>query len=52
MDVCHVKLSLVDSFMNSTEGAAEVRDEKQVINIQQNNVFRIKSPRHAENHTI
>jgi hypothetical protein len=39
MDVCHITLSLVDSFMKGTEGAAEVRSGKQVINIQQTNVF-------------
>jgi hypothetical protein len=47
MDVCHVTLSLVDSFMKGTEGAAEVRNGKQVINIQQNNVFQyqVSKPR-------
>jgi len=39
MDVCHITLSLVDAFMKGTEGAAEVRNGKQVINIQQTNVF-------------
>ena len=39
MDVCHITLSLVDSFMKGTEGAAEVRNSQQVINIQQTNVF-------------
>jgi hypothetical protein len=39
MDVCHLTLSLIDSFMKGTEGAAEVRNGKQVVNIQQNNVF-------------
>ncbi len=39
MDVCHITLSLVDAFMKGTEGAAEVRSAKQVINIQQTNVF-------------
>jgi len=35
MDVCHVTLSLIDSFMKGTEGAAKIRNGKQVINIQQ-----------------
>ncbi|MGA2385248.1 MAG: hypothetical protein ABSG33_01800 [Candidatus Bathyarchaeia archaeon] len=47
MDVCHVTLSLIDSFMKGTEGAAEVRNGKQVITIQQNNVFQyqVSKPR-------
>ena len=39
MDVCHVTLSLIDAFMKGTEEAAQVRTGKQVINIQQTNVF-------------
>lgn len=39
MDVCHITLSLVDAFMKGTEGATEVRNGKQIINIQQTNVF-------------
>jgi hypothetical protein len=39
MDVCHITLSLVDGFMKGTEGATEVRNGQQVINIQQTNVF-------------
>lgn len=39
MDVCHLTLSLTDSFMKGIEGAAQVRTGQQVVNIQQNNVF-------------
>jgi len=39
MDVSHITLSLVDVFMIGNEGVAEVRSGKQVINIQQTNVF-------------
>ena len=39
MDVCHLTLSLTDSFMRGVEGAAQVRSAGQVVNIQQNNVF-------------
>jgi hypothetical protein len=39
MDVCHLTLSLTDSFMKGVEGAAEIRTGQQVVNIQQNNVF-------------
>jgi hypothetical protein len=39
MDVCHLTLSLTDSFMKGVEGAAQVRTGQQVVNIQQNNVF-------------
>ena len=47
MDVCHVTLSLIDAFMKGTEGAVEARNGKQVINIQQNNVFQyqVSKPR-------
>ena len=47
MDVCHVTLSLVDAFMKGTEEVAQVRTGKQVINIQQNNVFQyqVSKPR-------
>ncbi|MGO8805261.1 MAG: hypothetical protein ACLQO7_01465, partial [Candidatus Bathyarchaeia archaeon] len=47
MDVCHLTLSLTDSFMKGIEGAAEVRNGKQVVNIQQNNVFQyqVSKPR-------
>jgi len=47
MDVCHLTLSLTDSFMKGIEGAAEVRDGKQVVNIQKNNVFQyqVSKPR-------
>jgi hypothetical protein len=47
MDVCHLTLSLTDAFMKGNEGAAEVRTGKQVINIQQNNVFQyqVSKPR-------
>ena len=46
-DVCHLTLSLTDAFMKGNEGAAEVRTGKQVINIQQNNVFQyqVSKPR-------
>jgi hypothetical protein len=47
MDVCHLTLSLTNSFMKGTEGAAQVRNEKQVVNIQQNNIFQyqVSKPR-------
>jgi len=35
MDVCHIALSLVDTFMKGNESASEIRNGKQVINIQQ-----------------
>jgi hypothetical protein len=45
MDVCHLTLSLTDAFMKGTEGAAQVRNGKQVVNIQQNNVFQYQVSR-------
>jgi hypothetical protein len=45
MDVCHVTLSLIDAFMKGTEGTTQVRTGKQVINIQQNNVFQYQVPK-------
>jgi len=47
MDVCHLTLSLTDSFMKGIEGAAQVRNGRQVVNIQQNNVFQyqVSKPR-------
>lgn len=47
MDVCHLTLSLTDSFMKGIEGAAQVRTGQQVVNIQQNNVFQyqVQKPR-------
>jgi hypothetical protein len=47
MDVCHVTLSLIDAFMKGTEGTVQVCTGKQVINIQQNNVFQyqVSKPR-------
>ena len=47
MDVCHLTLSLTDSFMKGVEGAAQVRSGGQVVNIQQNNVFQyqVSKPR-------
>ncbi|HII86060.1 TPA: hypothetical protein HA273_05775 [Candidatus Bathyarchaeota archaeon] len=47
MDVCHLTLSLTDSFMKGIEGAAHVRNAEQVVNIQQNNVFQyqVSKPR-------
>jgi hypothetical protein len=47
MDVCHLTLSLTDFFMKGIEGVAEVRNGKQVVNIQQNNVFQyqVSKPR-------
>ena len=46
-DVCHLTLSLTDSFMKGVEGVAQVRNGKQVVNIQQNNVFQylVSKPR-------
>lgn len=47
VDACHLTLSLTDSFMKGIEGAALVRNRKQVVNIQQNNVFQyqVSKPR-------
>jgi hypothetical protein len=47
MDVCHLTLSLTDSFMKGIEGAAQVRNGRQIVNIQQNNVFQyqVSKPR-------
>ena len=47
MDVCHLTLSLTDSFMKGVDGAAQVRSGGQVVNIQQNNVFQyqVQKPR-------
>ncbi len=47
MDVCHLTLSLTDSFMKGIEGSASVQTGKQVVNIQQNNVFQyqVQKPR-------
>jgi len=47
MDVCHLTLSLTDSFMQGIEGAAQVRTGQQVVNIKQNNVFQyqVQKPR-------
>ena len=47
MDVCHLTLGLTDAFMKGTESASEVRNGKQIINIQQNNVFQyqVQKPR-------
>jgi len=36
MDICHLTLSLTDSFMKGIEGAAQVHNAKQVVHIQQN----------------
>jgi hypothetical protein len=47
MDVCHLTLNLTDAFMKGNEAAALVHSGKQVINIQQNNVFQyqVQKPR-------
>jgi hypothetical protein len=47
MDVCHLTLSLTGSFMKGIEGAAQVRNSGQVVNIQQNNTFQyqVQKPR-------
>ncbi len=47
MDVCHLTLSLTDSFMKGIEGAAEVRTAGQVVNIRQVNTFQyqVQKPR-------
>ena len=46
-DVCHLTLSLTDSFMKGIEAAAQVRNGRQIVNIQQNNVFQyqVSKPR-------
>lgn len=47
MDVCHLTLTLTDAFMKGVEGAAQMQTGKQVVNIQQNNVFQyqVSKPR-------
>ena len=47
LDVCHLTLNLTDAFMKGNEAAAEVHSGKQVINIQQNNIFQyqVQKPR-------
>jgi hypothetical protein len=47
MDVCHLTLSLTDSLRKGIEGAAQVCNGHQVVNIQQNNVFQyqVSKPR-------
>jgi hypothetical protein len=47
MDVCHLTLSLTDSFMKGIEGAAQVRNGRQIVTIQQNNIFQyqVSKPR-------
>ena len=47
LDVCHLTLNLTDAFMKGNEAAAEVQSGKQVINIQQNNIFQyqVQKPR-------
>jgi hypothetical protein len=49
MDVCHLALSLTDSFMKGIEGAAEVRNGKQVVNINRTMFSSIKFLSLAEN---
>ena len=46
-DVCHLTLSLIDAFMEGAGSTGQVRTGKQVINIQQNNVFQyqVSKPR-------
>ncbi len=47
MDVCHLTLSITDSFMKGIEGAAQVRTACQVVHLQQNNTFQyqVQKPR-------
>jgi len=47
MDVCHFTLSLTDTFMKGTESTAKVRNGKQVVNIQPNNIlqYQVSKPR-------
>jgi hypothetical protein len=47
MDVCHLTLNLTDAFLKGNAAAALVQSGKQVINIQQNNVFQyqVQKPR-------
>jgi hypothetical protein len=46
-DVCHLTLSLTDAFMKGVEGAAQVRNASQIVNIQQVNTFQyqVQKPR-------
>ena len=47
LDVCHLTLALVDSFLNGVGEASEIRTGKQTITIYQQNVFQyqVKKPR-------
>ena len=45
LDVCHLTLSLVGSFMKGVEGSAQVPSGKQIVNITQNNVFEYRVPK-------
>jgi spore coat protein CotF len=47
IDVCHLTLNLTDAFMQGNEAAALVHSGRQVINIQQNDVFQyqVQKPR-------
>ncbi len=47
MDVCHLTLNLTDAFMKGNEAVAVVNSGKQVVNINQNNVFQyqVSKPR-------
>lgn len=47
LDVCHLTLSLTDSFMKGVEGSAEIHTAQQTIKIQQSNVFQyqVSKPR-------
>jgi hypothetical protein len=47
MDVCHLTLSLTDSFMKGMEASTQFCHARQVVNIQQNNVFQyqVSKPR-------
>ncbi|MBM4400672.1 MAG: hypothetical protein FJ045_01850 [Crenarchaeota archaeon] len=47
VDACHLTLGLIDAFMKGNESAALVHTGKQVINIQQSNVFQyqVQKPR-------
>lgn len=46
-DVCHFTLSLTDTLMKGTESTAKVRNGKQVVNIQPNNIlqYQVSKPR-------
>jgi hypothetical protein len=52
MGVYHLTLSLTDSFRKGIEGAAQVCNGQQVVNIQQNNVFQYQVSKPRRNRLV